>query len=145
MLRNPVTGAGDMRTVTDIPDWCYAEFGFPTDGGFSRLHARSGSSTRVPMVQPAFESPNDRLARYNELQSRSPIHVVQDVDIPVLLLVGEQDQRVPASQSREYFYELTKRGKSCKMLSFPNGGHSLEQVDYQRMTFEATRDWFRPV
>lgn len=118
-LRNPVIAAGDMISTTDIPDWCYSEFGVP-------YHARSTLDTSV----------------FGKLQGSSPIAHVEAVETPVLLLMGDKDQRVPPTQGRNYFHALKGRGKTVEMLWFPGEGHGLDSVEAGRACWEAARDWF---
>lgn len=116
ILRNPVINAGEMVALTDIPDWCYSEFGLK---GTARLDS----------------------AGYAYLFRNSPSFHAQDIIAPVMLLLGEQDQRVPPSQGRNLYHLLKGKGTPVDMLCFPGKGHSLEQVESTRMSFEAIRWW----
>ncbi|KLO07772.1 alpha/beta-hydrolase [Schizopora paradoxa] len=127
VMSNPVTAAGDMIATTDIPDWCYAEF---------------GQEYPPPVVKDADGSVQSKLALYATLQEASPIAHVNAVQAPVLLLIGEQDQRVPPSQGKNYYHALRQRKKIADMLYFPGNGHSLEQVESSRLAFEAAVYWF---
>ena len=118
-MRNPVIAAGEIASVSDIPDWAYAEFG--TDFG-----------PRSLITSDVFE----------KLQKASPIAHVDAVKAPVLLLTGEIDQRVPPSQSKNYYYALKGRGKEVEMLMFPGNGHPLDSVEAELMNWEASRNWF---
>lgn len=116
-LRNPVINAGEMVSTTDIPDWCYSEFG----------------------LKPAVRLDS---AGYAHLFRRSPIFQAHDIIAPVMLLLGEQDRRVPPTQGLNLYHLLKAKGTPVDMLRFPGKGHSLEEVESSRMTFEAIRWWF---
>jgi len=127
VMSNPVTAAGDMIATTDIPDWCYAEFGleFPPKD-----------------EKDADGKVKGKFALYATLQEASPIAHVDAVQAPVLLLIGEQDQRVPPSQGKNYYHSLRERSKVVDMLYFPGNGHSLGLLESSRLAFEAALDWF---
>lgn len=116
-LRNPVINAGEMAATTDIPDWCFNEFGLK--------HAARLDS-----------------AGYAHLFRRSPVFYAQDVITPVMLFLGEQDRRVPPSQGLNYYHLLKGKGTPVDLLQFPGKGHGLEEVESSRMIFEAIRWWF---
>ena len=119
VMRNPVIAVGEIASVSDIPDWAFDEFGV----------AFGPQSLITPNV---FES----------LQKASPIAHIDAVKAPVLLLIGEADQRVPPSQSKNYYYGLKGRGKEVEMLMFPNNGHSLDSVEAELVGWEASKNWF---
>ncbi|KAF8591671.1 alpha/beta-hydrolase [Ramaria rubella] len=119
VMRNPVIATGEIASVSDIPDWAFAEFG----------EAFGPSSTITPSI-------------FDKLQKASPITYIDAVQTPVLLLVGEVDRRVPPSQSRNYYYALKGRDKEVKMLIFPGNGHSLDNtVEAELVGWEAGRNW----
>jgi dipeptidyl aminopeptidase/acylaminoacyl peptidase len=109
-----------MFSVTDIPDWDCAE-----------LTGKDRTSTTV--LTPEL---------FNNLQRCSPITHVDKVQAHVLLLIGEDDRRVPPSQGRNYYHALKGRGKSVDMLWFPGKGHALDHVETSKMVFESVRDLF---
>ncbi len=122
VMRNPVIAAGDMIANTDIPDWCFAEF----DQGDEFTLGNPEESDHL--------TDGSRLAAYEALQEASPISSVGDVEAPVLLLIGEQDQRVPPSQGKNYYHSLRERGKVVDMLCFPASSHPLDQVETAQMS-----------
>ncbi len=54
----------------------------------------------------------------------SPVRLANKVTTPVLLLHGEADYRVPASQAEEYFRALKHFGKTAELVLFPREPHS---------------------
>ncbi|KAL4071637.1 Alpha/Beta hydrolase protein [Scleroderma yunnanense] len=118
-LRNPVISVGEIA-ASDIPDWAYAEFGLPYGPG---TH-----------ITPEL---------YAKLYAASPIAHVDKVCTPVLLLIGEDDLRVPPSQGKGFYHALKGRGRvPVEMLMFPKESHPLEGVEATRVCTEAARDWF---
>ena len=75
VMRNPAVPAGEIASITDIPDWAFAEF-------------RTDFGPRSIITSDIFE----------KHQWASPVSHVDAVKAPVLLLSGEMDERVPPSQ-----------------------------------------------
>jgi len=58
-------------------------------------------------------------------QTESPIFQIDRVSTPTLIVTGQQDVRVPASQSYMLERALYYRGIPVELLIFPNEGHAL--------------------
>jgi dipeptidyl aminopeptidase/acylaminoacyl peptidase len=56
-----------------------------------------------------------------DLRAVSPINFPGQFSIPILLVHGKKDQRVPVKQSRELAEKLSKAGKSVKYVEQPQG------------------------
>ena len=63
---------------------------------------------------------------FDTLKKNSPINFAKQIDIPLLLVHGEDDRSVDAYHSREMFARLRKLGKSVKYIELENGNHYLE-------------------
>jgi dipeptidyl aminopeptidase/acylaminoacyl peptidase len=118
VMRNPVINIGSMVETTDIPDWCTVECGVPYAPGL--------------VVTPTL---------YKQLHDASPIAHIANVRTPVLLLIGDVDQRVPPSQGRRYYHTLKALGIEVEMLWFPENNHSLDKVEAERVSWEAQWEW----
>jgi len=55
----------------------------------------------------------------------SPIRAVEDIDAPLLVLHGEQDVRVPLSQSEQLVEELEKHGKRHEFQTYEDEPHGF--------------------
>lgn len=81
----------------------------------------------------------------------SPISHLDQIQVPVLLLLGNADRRVAPSHGIEFYHALRakraikNREKSVEMLLFEDEGHPLDGVKAAIVVFEATRDWFKNV
>ncbi|KAF9054011.1 Alpha/Beta hydrolase protein [Panaeolus papilionaceus] len=150
IMRNPVIAAGNVYN-TDIPDWYYSEFGFgyplssSTPSSAKELDPTSAlplpSNTTYPSVLSA--------ENYGELQQMSPTRYIDDIRVPVLLLIGAVDRRVAPAQGIEFYHALRgKRSLSGKtdvdveMLVFPDDSHPLDGVEAAKAGFYATISWF---
>ncbi|KAM6387486.1 LOW QUALITY PROTEIN: acylamino-acid-releasing enzyme [Pluvialis apricaria] len=72
VVRNPVVNIASMVAATDIPDWCLTETGLPYAPG--------------TLPDPA---------QWTEMLHKSPMRYIDQVRAPVLLMLGEDDRRVP--------------------------------------------------
>jgi dienelactone hydrolase len=64
-----------------------------------------------------------------DLSGVSPLNFVDQVSIPVLLVHGKKDGRVPALQSRLFAERLARRGKPYRHVELPLGDHSLTREE----------------
>ena len=89
--------------------------------GVSNLWSQTGTSDIRSNKIEAFGAPWENQAFYIE---RSPLTHVANVKIPVLILGGEADERVPISQSYELFHALKRRKIETELAVYPGAGHS---------------------
>jgi acetyl esterase/lipase len=64
-----------------------------------------------------------------DLRAVSPINFPDQFTIPVLLVHGKKDQRVPVGQSREMAEKLGKAGKKVRYIEQPLGDHHLSRQE----------------
>jgi acetyl esterase/lipase len=69
-----------------------------------------------------------------DLKSVSPINFPEQFSMPVLLVHGKADRRVPVKQSREMAERLTKAGKKVTYIEQPLGDHFLSR-EQDRVAF----------
>ena len=55
----------------------------------------------------------------------SPIRYIENVKTPMMICIGTADRRVPMAQSIEYYKILKSRKVDCKLLSYPDATHGL--------------------
>ncbi|MFB6201231.1 MAG: LpqB family beta-propeller domain-containing protein [Halorhabdus sp.] len=72
----------------------------------------------------------------------SPIQSVPDIDAPLLLLHGENDLRVPISQSEQLADELEKHGKTYEFVRYENERHVLTRRENVMDAFTRVADLF---
>lgn len=71
-------------------------------------------------ITPYFGDPIKDRARY---AAHSPLSFVRDVRIPVLILHGEQDARVPVFQGELFYSALKAQGRPVEMVRYPGAPH----------------------
>lgn len=75
----------------------------------------------------------------DKIRDRSPLHHVDKLTCPILLLHGENDLRVPVQESRQFAAACEKAGKDCTYLEFEGQGHGLNGIENQVRVYRA---WF---
>ncbi|KAG1727216.1 Alpha/Beta hydrolase protein, partial [Suillus lakei] len=129
-LCNPVISAGETPTPNSLMS--------PTPAP-SQTNAHS-----IPYDAPS-HNPNHNVPHNHTLYTASPIAHVHNVTAPVLIFIGEDDLRVCPGQGVGFYY-TTKGGKRdwiVEMSFFPGETHSIEGAEAARVSWEATRDWFK--
>uniref|UniRef100_A0A8C2L2T8 acylaminoacyl-peptidase n=1 Tax=Cyprinus carpio TaxID=7962 RepID=A0A8C2L2T8_CYPCA len=118
VARNPVTNLSSMIGCTDIPDWCVVEAGYEYN---TDIH-----------LEPAI---------LEQMLNKSPIKHVSKVKTPVLLMLGEDDKRVPSKQGIEYYRALKALQVPVRLLWYPGNNHSLSKVDAESDGFMNAALW----
>lgn len=75
-------------------------------------------------------------------ETLSPNKHVKNFKTPCLVITGENDYRVPYTQSLEYFTDLQKMGVPSRLIVFPNDGHWPSSVKSMPLYYNAHLDWF---
>jgi dipeptidyl aminopeptidase/acylaminoacyl peptidase len=75
-------------------------------------------------------------------QKWSPSNFVKNFKTPCLVITGEQDYRVPYTQSLEFFTDLQEMGVPSRLIVFKNDGHWPSGVKSMPLYYSAHLDWF---
>jgi len=73
---------------------------------------------------------------------RSPIRYARQVRTPLLIVHGEDDRRVAASESIQMYQALRALGVECQLVTYPREGHGFEERNHQRDLLERILGWF---
>ncbi|KAK7884606.1 hypothetical protein WMY93_027729 [Mugilogobius chulae] len=119
-VRNPVVNAATLLGTSDIIDWRYSSVGL--DFSYEQIPTAEALAT---MLQ------------------RSPITHAPKMKCALLLMLGAKDRRVSPHQGLELYRTLKSRGKTVRLLWFPEDGHSLSRVDTQTDCFLNTVLWLQ--
>jgi dipeptidyl aminopeptidase/acylaminoacyl peptidase len=86
--------------------------------------------------------PRDHRAAYT---AGSPIHRIEQLEVPVLVAHGELDQRVSLRQATELVEALRRHDKQYEYVTYPTEGHGLLRtepfLDFHRR-LERFLDWY---
>jgi len=75
------------------------------------------------------------------VKSGSPLNYVDQIRKPLLLIHGENDHIVKASESRQIYEKLNLRGKDVSLLSFPDEGHRIAKFANKMKYMEAIEEF----
>lgn len=68
----------------------------------------------------------------NEYKIRSAYYWPEKINVPVLILHGEDDWRIKVSQAQKLSKKLAEAGKVHKLVVYPKGDHCLETHQHER-------------
>ncbi|MEO8484786.1 MAG: S9 family peptidase [Betaproteobacteria bacterium] len=80
----------------------------------------------------------DDLAR---VMGQSPHHYVGKATTPTLVVHGELDYRVPATQALQYYHTLKAKGVEARLLYFPDENHWILKPQNSRRWYGEFFDW----
>ncbi|OEH94559.1 alpha/beta hydrolase family protein [Bacillus solimangrovi] len=82
----------------------------------------------------------DPEADRDEYEKRSAVFWTDEIDVPVLILHGDADWRVPIEQAEELVESMQETKNAHKFVVYPNGDHGLKNY-FDEYTDEALK-WF---
>ena len=77
-----------------------------------------------------------------EYAVRSPLHYVDNVTTPTMVMTGEADLRTPISQSEEYYRALKMLKKDTLLVRMPNEYHGWRRPSHRLMQQLYLMSWF---
>jgi dipeptidyl aminopeptidase/acylaminoacyl peptidase len=75
------------------------------------------------------------------LKSISPIHRIDEIQVPMMIAHGLNDPRVPVGEAMQLAVGLQKRGYDPELLFFPDEGHGFAKLE-NRLLFADRADRF---
>ena len=105
----PVINFISSYYTCDIPDWALDESGI-----------KSNFYADKKMDKDTFD----------KMWDMSPIKYVGGINVPVLIIHGAEDRRVPLGQSIELYSALKRLGKKVKLYQYDLNGHSFKQISH---------------
>jgi len=96
-------------------------------------------TTDTPDYLPGyFGDPLTQRAVYDR---HSPIRYANQVKVPVLILHGEQDKRVPIALGEQFYGALKFNGTPVEMVRYPRGPHWFHEREHERDVLRRVLDW----
>ncbi len=108
--------------------------------GLSDLVSMYGT-TDIPNYLATFWDAGPNPQNMKLYVERSGITYVDHVTTPLLILQGGSDERVPTSQSMEFYRALKDRGKTTQLVYYPREGHGLREYYHQYDRLKRTFEW----
>ena len=103
----PVTNFVSSFFSCDIPDWALDESGI-NENWYAEKKLDKES--------------------FDKMWDMSPMKYIDGVNVPVLIIHGSIDRRVPIGQSIELYTALRRMGKKVKFYQYDENGHSFKHV-----------------
>jgi len=76
-------------------------------------------------------------------EERSAYRGIERVTTPLLIQVGERDERVPAEQSIQFYVAMKSIGKApVKLILYPGEPHGIRQPRHRRDLMSRNVEWF---
>jgi dipeptidyl aminopeptidase/acylaminoacyl peptidase len=109
--------------------------------GVADLFSQAGATDITPTFfeNYFFEIPVRRRADYEQ---HSPITFIENCHTPVLVLHGESDERVPVTQSLEFYNGLKMLGSKPAMVTYPREHHGIIERNHQVDLLLRMLDWY---
>ncbi|MFX0013851.1 MAG: S9 family peptidase [Promethearchaeota archaeon] len=73
----------------------------------------------------------------------SPIHRVDQITAPLFIIAGDNDERVPVSESIQMYESLQERGLSVKLLRFADEGHGITKLKNKITAYSEIVTWLK--
>lgn len=96
-------------------------------------------TTDVPDYLPGYFG--DPVAERAAYDAHSPIRHASDVKMPVLILHGEEDRRVPVAQGEMLFRALKRQGTPVEFVRYPRGPHWFAERAHERDVLQRVLGW----
>ncbi len=101
--------------------------------------ASAALTNDVPDYLPGYFG--DPLGELKTYDAQSPVQHAADVRVPVLLLHGEADARVPLSQAQMFHRALRFNGTPVELVTYPRGPHWFHEQAHEIDLQQRVLDW----
>ena len=119
-----------------------------TPGLFACAVDGSGPTNLVTLIKSIPPYWSARLATFHRrignpdtekefLESRSPLFYVDDIRIPILIVQGANDPRVPQAEAEQILEAMKKKGIDYEYMLFEDEGHGLAKPENRLMFYGA--------
>jgi len=75
----------------------------------------------------------------------SPIHKIDKIAAPLFIIQGDNDERVPLSESIQMYDKLKEKGLPVKMLRFADEGHGLAKLENRIKAYSEVVAWLKEI
>ena len=117
----PVINFISCYYTCDIPDWALDESGIENN-----WYAEKKMDINL----------------FDKMWDMSPIKYVEGINVPILIIHGAEDRRVPLGQSIELYTALRRMGKKVKFYQYDYNGHSFKQTSHSDDMIAVSLDFF---
>jgi dipeptidyl aminopeptidase/acylaminoacyl peptidase len=79
------------------------------------------------------------------LEKISPIHKIDRISAPLFIIQGDNDERVPLSESIQMYEKVKEKGLPVKMLRFADEGHGLAKLENRIKAYSEVVAWLNDI
>ncbi len=108
--------------------------------GVTDLYSMATTTDIAPSFLQGYMGPLATNAAVYEKDS--PVRYLSQCHTPVLILHGEADPRVPASQGQEFYHGLRFMNKEATMVTYPREPHIFTEREHQIDSLTRILDWY---
>ncbi|OGO76959.1 MAG: phospholipase [Chromatiales bacterium RIFOXYA1_FULL_46_5] len=124
-------GYAALLGAARTPDLYQCAVSFAGISDLRELRSSYRNYTNYNLAKKQFGEDNDLL------EQNSPLNMVEQIKVPVLLLHGTEDRSVPVKQSRMMASALADEKKVFSYIEIEDGTHHLDYLPHRKQTFEA--------
>ena len=82
---------------------------------------------------------------FEMLESISPINKIDNIRAPLFIIQGDNDERVPLSESIQMYEKLKSKGIKTELLRFADEGHGVVKLKNRLVTYPRVVEWLKEV
>ncbi|MFW6294012.1 MAG: S9 family peptidase [Spirochaetota bacterium] len=100
-------------------------------------------SNTAPWRRSLRESEYGSLEDRELLERISPINRIERVAAPLLIIQGDNDERVPLSESIQMAERLEQLGRTVELMRFADEGHGVTRLENRITAYTRVAEWLR--
>ncbi|MFO7835213.1 MAG: S9 family peptidase [Candidatus Thorarchaeota archaeon] len=130
-------GFAVLSSITEYPDLWTAAVDIVGISNFVTF-LRNTADWRRSLREAEYGSLEDDMETLKEI---SPIHKVDKIECPLFIIQGENDERVPLSESIQIYEEVKAKGIPVELLRYPDEGHGLSKLKNRIDAYSQVLEW----
>ena len=75
----------------------------------------------------------------------SPIHKIDRIQAPLMIIQGDNDERVPLSESIQMYEKLKEKGLEVELMRFADEGHGLAKLKNKVKAYSEVMKWLKEI
>jgi len=75
----------------------------------------------------------------------SPIHKIDRIQAPLMIIQGDNDERVPLSESLQMYEKLKEKGLEVELMRFDDEGHGLAKLKNKILAYSKVMQWLKKI
>jgi len=79
------------------------------------------------------------------LKMISPIHKIDNIAAPLFIIQGDNDERVPLSESVQMYEMLKEKGLEVELMRFADEGHGLAKLENRIKAYTRVVEWLKEI